>query len=102
MLLQNLRNIKLICLKLSFTGSQFICLDSFCPICALLFKSRQNCMHLFWAICNFDFNLLSWGTKLNKHNQIKAVLESCKAIYEEAETRTSFFLYKNLSLLFYL
>ena len=98
MLLQNLKDIKLICLKLSFTGSQLICVDSFCHICALLFKFRQNCMHFFWAICNFDFNLLSWGTKLNMHNQIKAVLELQS--YEDAETRTSFFLYKNLSLLF--
>ena len=80
MLLQNLKDIKLICLKLSFTGSQLICVDSFCHICALLFKFRQNCMHFFGAICNFDFNLLSWGTKLNMHNQIKAVLESYKAM----------------------
>ena len=37
---------------------------------------------------------LSWGTKLNKHNQNGAVSESYKAIYEEAETRTCFFYIK--------
>ena len=58
-LLQNLNDIELIiCLKQSFTGSQLIFWNSFCPICALLFKFRQNRMRLFWIICNFDFNLL--------------------------------------------
>ena len=58
-LLQNLNNIELIiCLKWLFMGSHLICLNSFCPICTLLFKFRQNCMHLFWSICNCDFNLL--------------------------------------------
>ena len=96
MLLQNLEDIELIiCLKRSLTGSQLICLNSFCPICALLFKFRQNRMPLFWSICNFGFNLcLSWGTKLNKCNQNEAVSESYKAIYEEAETRTCFFYIK--------
>ena len=58
-LLQNLKNIELIiCLKRSLTGSQLIFSNSFYPICALLFKFRQNRMHLFWSSCNFDFNLL--------------------------------------------
>ena len=56
-LLQNLKDIELITyLKRSLTGSQLIFSNSFCPICALLFKFRI--MHLFWSICNFDFNLL--------------------------------------------
>ena len=92
MLLQNLKDIELItCLKRSLTGGQLIFPNSFCPICALLFKFTHNHMHLFWSICNFDFNLLSWGTKLNKHNQNGAVSES----YKEAETRTCFFYIKN-------
>ena len=94
-LLQNLKDIELIiCLKRSLTGSQLICSNSFCPICALLFKFRQNRMHLFWSICKFDFNLLLRLGKLNKHNQNGAVLESYKAIYEEAEERTCFFYLK--------
>ena len=49
-------------------------------------------MHLFWSICNFDFNLLSkLGIKLKTHNQNGAALESYKAIYEEADTKTCFF-----------
>ena len=59
MLLQNLKDIELITyLKRSLTGSQLIFLNSFSPICAVLFKLRPNRMHLFWSICNFDFNLL--------------------------------------------
>ena len=59
MLLQNLNDIELmICLIRSFTGNHLVFLNSFFPICALLFKSRQNRMHLFWSICDFEFNLL--------------------------------------------
>ena len=60
MLLQNSNDIELIiCLRRSFTGSQLICSNYFCSISALLFNFKQNPMHLFWSICNFDFNLLS-------------------------------------------
>ena len=61
MLLQKLNDLiieLIICLKRSFTGSQLICLNSFCSLCALLFNFRQNRMHLFYSICNIDFNIL--------------------------------------------
>ena len=59
MILQNLNDIELtISLKWLVTGSQLICSNPSCPICALLFKFGQNRVHLSWSICNFDFNLL--------------------------------------------
>ena len=56
-------------------------------------------MHLFWSVCNFDFNLL---LKLRYQAEqayfnIGAVLESYNASCDKAETRICF-LYKNLSL----
>ena len=56
-LLQNLNDL-IIYLKWSFKDSQLIFLNSSCPISTLSFKFRQNRVHLFWAICDFDFNLL--------------------------------------------
>ena len=50
MLLQNLNDTELIiCSKRSFTGSQLICLSSFRPVFALLFKFRQTRIHLCWS-----------------------------------------------------
>ena len=58
MLLQNLNDIELmICLRWSFTDSQLICSISFCPLCALLFKFRQNHIDLFILFLIY-FNLL--------------------------------------------
>ena len=49
-LLQNLNDTEqIICSKRSFTGSQLICLNSFRPVFALLFKFRQNRIHLCWS-----------------------------------------------------
>ena len=44
------------CSNRSFMGSQFIFSNSVKPIWALLSKFRQKRMHLFWSICNLDFN----------------------------------------------
>ena len=41
-----------------FVGSQFIFSNSVKLVWVLLYKFRQKRMHLFWSICNFDFNLL--------------------------------------------
>ena len=95
-LLQNLNDIQLvICLKQLFMGSQLICSNSFCPICAVLLYysnlDRGICIYFgVSAILTLIF-FLSKGAKLNKHNQNGAVLESYKVIYEEAETRICFF-----------
>ena len=75
----------IICSKRSFTGSQLICSNSFRPICALLFKPDKT-VYIYlgvFAILTLIF-CLSEGTKLNKRDQNGALLESYKAIYEEA------------------
>ena len=57
--------------------------------------NRIVCIYfVVFAILTLIF-CLSWGTKLNKHNQNGALSESYKEIYD----KNVFFLYKNLSLL---
>ena len=101
MLLQNLNDIDLIMSsKRSTMHSQLIFWNSFCPIRALLFKFRQDRMHLFWSICNFDFNLLfksgyqadqalsKWGCIIELQSNLRRVGD-----------KNLLFLNKNLSLL---
>ena len=45
------------CLNRSFMCIQFISSNSNKQIWDLLFRFRQKRMHLFWSICNSDFNL---------------------------------------------
>ena len=98
-ILRNLSDIELIiCSKRSFTGSQVS--NSFCLTWALLFKFRQNRMHLFWSICNFEFNLLftlgyqaeqawwKWGYVRELQNNL-----------QRGGDKNLFVLYRNLSLL---
>ena len=88
------------CSNRSFMGSQFIFSNSVKPIWALLSKFRQKRMHLFWSICNLDFNLLFRLEYQAEHacDQNEVLSERCKAIYEEVSIKIYFFCTKNLSL----
>ena len=88
-LLKWLKVIELIhILNWSFMGNQFIFSNSIKPIWCLLFRFWQNPMHLFWSICNFDFNLLFRLGYQAKHTFIIKM-----RLYKNL-----FFLYKNQSL----
>ena len=87
----------------NFTGNQLFLSKMFCLLWALLFKFRQNPIHLLLSICNFDFiNLLfkSWGTKLNNCNQNKAVSETYNEVCKDVGIRTCFFIYKSESTIY--
>ena len=100
-LLQNLNDIELIIYsKQSFTGSQSFFSNSICPIWALLFKFKHNCMYLFWSICNFKFSiLLKLGYQAEQvYSKWGCIRELKSNLQDRVETRTCF-LYRNLSLL---
>ena len=91
-LLQNLNDIELmICSRQSFTGSRllFWFVSSFkSPIIQIQTESYSLFGGLTILILIF---CLSWGSNLIKCNRNVFVLESYKAICEEAETRSCFF-----------
>ena len=57
-------------------------------------------MHLFWSICNLDFNLLFRLEYQAEHacDQNEVLSERCKVVYEEVAIKIYFFCTKNLSL----